>query len=533
MLVELRVRDFGVIEEAVIPFRSGLTALTGETGAGKTLILGALGLLMGGKTDPALVRKGARSAVVEGVFLVDDSGAPNEEVIRREVPRDGRSRALVDGNLATAAMLSDAAARRVEIHGQHAQQRLLRADAQREALDQFGDIDDSIYRGARRRYRALIAERDALGGDERARLRELDLAQFQLDEIDAVHIVDVDEVDRLVDECQRLAAADDDRRTATRAEQALVGDDGVRDALAAAVKALDASRRFEPLARRLADVVAEVADVADELRRQADEIVGDPERLAVAHDRRAQLAALCRKYGDSLEAVLEERARIATSLDALRAADDRAARIDAEIEAAEQLTEQAAASVRNARVAVASQLGQRLTEKVRGLGLAGARVEVVVGSHAAGEDVEFRLAANPGSSPRPLARVASGGELSRVMLALQLVLTGGPPTLVFDEVDAGIGGETAMLVGSALRTVASDCQVIVVTHLAQVAAHADHQIVVTKDTGPDGASTRVDVVDDERRVVELSRMMTGSPGSSSARDHARELLDHAGADVTP
>ncbi len=527
MLVELAVRNLGVIPEARIPVGSGLVALTGETGAGKTMVVEALHLLLGGRPDPSRVRVGTDEATVEGLFAVGDT----EWVLRRTVPATGRSRAYVNGELATAATLAETGASLLELHGQHAQQALLQPRVQRAALDQYAGIDRAPFVAARRRVAECRAAIDELGGDDRARARELDLCRFQVDEIDAVAPVEgEDEV--LAAEEDLLAAAVTHQQAAQRAA-GLLGDEGAADDLIArAVASLGDTELFGPVRSRLVDLGAELADCAAELRHLAEVIEPDDERLAQVRERRHQLVQLRRKYGDTLAEVLAHRDEMARRADELVAHDEVRERRLAELDRARADLAAAAAEIGRARRGAAPGLAAAVESHLGDLALPGARMEVDVADTddhpGAGEAVEFRLATNAGVAPAGLSKVASGGELSRVMLSLRLVLSEGPPTMVFDEVDAGIGGEAAVAVGRALSELAEGRQVIVVTHLAQVAAFADAQILVEKSQGDGAATTTARVLEGEDRVVELSRMLSGSPDSDVAHRHAQELLATVG-----
>ena len=526
MLVELAVRNLGVIPEARIPVGSGLVALTGETGAGKTMVVEALHLLLGGKPDPTRVRVGTDEAWVEGLFAVGDT----EWVLRRTVPARGRSRAYVNGELATAATLAEIGASLLELHGQHTQQALTQPRTQRAALDRFAGIDRGPFVAARRRVTECEAALAELGGDDRARARELDLCRFQVDEIDAVAPVEGEDASLATEE-DLLASAVTHQQAAQRGA-ALLGDDGAADDLVArAVATLGESEMFAPIRSRLVDLGAELADCTAELRRLADVIEPDDERLAQVRERRHQLVQLRRKYGDTLAEVLAHREEMARRADELGAHDEVREHRLAELDRARVELAGAARQLGRARRDAAPALAAAVAAHLGALALPGARMEVDVADTAehpdAGEAVEFRLATNAGVAPASLSRVASGGELSRVMLALRLVLSEGPPTMVFDEVDAGIGGEAAVAVGGALSELGTERQVIVVTHLAQVAAFADSQIQVHKSQGAHSASTTARVLEGEDRVVELSRMLSGSPDSDVARRHAEELLGSA------
>jgi DNA repair protein RecN (Recombination protein N) len=524
MLVELAVRDLGVIEDLRLVLGPGMTAVTGETGAGKTLVVDAIELLVGGKADPVLVRAGASEAWVEGRFVVPDAPEGDDEVVlARAIPADARSRAYVNGRLATIAALVEWGERLVDLHGQHAHQSLLAPAVQRAALDRFAHIDLGPLQAARARAGAVEEQLSALGGDERARAREIDLLRYQVEELAAAAIHGPDEDDRLDAEETLLGDAVAHRGAAAAAVAAL-GEDAAADRLGEAIAALQGRAPFTAAEQRLRGVAAEVADVAVELRSLAEAIADDPERLEVIRRRRQQLADLRRKYGDTLDQVLAHAAECAARLAELEQHDRRAAELDVALLAAEGAVATAAATVASQRREFAPALAGAVEQHLRVLAMARARVEVTVDGQDPADDVVLALAANPGSPPRPLTKVASGGELARAMLALRLVLTADPPTLVFDEVDAGIGGEAAVAVGRSLASLGRTHQVLVVTHLPQVAAFADAHVRVHKHTDEDATVADIEVLDDPERVVELSRMLSGQPGSRTAQHHAEELL---------
>ncbi|HEX6423221.1 MAG TPA: DNA repair protein RecN [Acidimicrobiales bacterium] len=544
MLVELAVRDLGVIAELRLLLGPGMTAVTGETGAGKTMVVDAIELLVGGRADPALVRTGAEEAWVEGRFVRgegahEDAEAPAEVVVARAIPRSGRSRAYIDGRLATASELAALGARLVDLHGQHAHQSLLHPQAQRNALDRFGGIDLAPLRAARVAVQDLVEELARLGGDERARARELDLVRYQVDEIEAAAIAGPDEDRELEAEEDALADAAAHRAAAAAALAALSGDGEVAvaegpasatDALGAAVAAVTGRRPFGAAEERLRALAAELTDVSAELRGVGEAIDEDPERLEQVRERRHLLHELRRKYGESLADVIVEGERLRARLVELEDHDRRAAELDGELALARAAEAEAAAAVAAARRVAAPHLAARIQENLAELAMAKAVVAIEVGGDGPGDDVEVLLAANPGTPPLPLAKVASGGELARTMLALRLVLTDAPPTLVFDEVDAGIGGAAAVAVGRALARLGREHQVLVVTHLPQVAAYADAQVRVAKQSDEVATVSHASMLDDDERVVELSRMLSGQPDSDAARHHAAELLATAAGD---
>ena len=527
MLAELHVRDLGVIADLQLVLDGGMTALTGETGAGKTLVVEAIELLMGGRADAVLVRPGAEEARVEGRFVTPDG--LNETVLARAVPRNGRSRAYVDGRLATATELGEMGRGLVDLHGQHAHQSLLSARSQRAALDRFASVDLAPLTRARDRVRAVDDALASLGGDARARARELDLLRFQLAELEAAHLDDPGEDRALEAEEDTLADAAAHRDAASTAYDALLGDGGALDAVGRAMVAVAGRRPFADMESRLRSLQAELAEAASDLRQAGDAILDEPERLDQVRARRRMLRDLCRKYGEQLSEVMAFESEARTRLTELESHGVRVEALEGERDVACKAVERAGAAVARARRTAAPDLAVRVQEHLRALAMPSARLEVIVDGPGPADDVEFLLAANRGAAPLPLAKVASGGELARAMLAARLVLSDAPPTLVFDEVDAGVGGEAALAVGRALAELATGHQVLVVTHLPHVAAFADHQVVVTKDerNGRTVASARA--VNGPDRVVELSRMLSGQPSSGTARTHAEELLATAAA----
>lgn len=523
MLVELAVTNLGVIAEARIPLAEGLNALTGETGAGKTMIVEALNLLSGGKADASRVRSGETEAVVEGLFVNGD----DEWVVRRVVPAAGRSRAYINGRLSASSELAELGGELIELHGQHAQQSLLQPRHQRDALDRFAGVDRQELNAARRALGDALERLDSLGGDEAARAREIDLLRFQLDEIDAVNPLPGEE-DQLEVEADRLARAVEYRAAGAAALAALAADGAATDMLATSSAHLGGHAPYAAVTERLGSLHAELADVAAELRSVLEGIEPDEERLAEIGERRAALGSLRRKYGPTAEGVLSFAAEARERLAALEDHDEVVSAAEAAVAACRLKLAEVGARLGAARRAAAGRLAEAVVAQLGGLALPGSRVLMEIDdtddAPGAGEAVQFLLATNAGLSPGPLSRVASGGELSRVMLALRLVLSGGPPTMVFDEVDAGVGGEAASAVGRSLADLAEDHQVIVVTHLPQVAAFADHQIAVVKEQATDATRTVAATLGPDERVIELSRMLSGSPDSATARHHAEELL---------
>ena len=544
MLVELAVRDLGVIAELRLVLGTGMTVVTGETGAGKTMVVDAIELLVGGRADPALVRTGAEEAWVEGRFVRggsahDTADAPDEVVIARAIPRSGRSRAYIDGRLATAAELAALGALLVDLHGQHAHQSLLHPAAQRDALDRFAGVDLAPLRSARVAVHDLLDELARLGGDERARARELDLVRYQVEEIDAAAIVGPDEDRDLEAEEDALADATAHREAAALAVAALSGDgeaptvDGAAsaaDAVGAAVAALAGAGRSPRPRSGSGPSPPRWPTWRPSCAPPARPSTRTPNASRSVRQRRHLLRELRRKYGETLADVVAEGERLHTRLAELEGHDERAAQLDGELDVARRREAEVAAEVATARRAAAPDLAGRIQANLIELAMPKATLSIAVDGPDPGDEVEVQLAANPGTPPLPLAKVASGGELARTMLALRLVLTDAPPTLVFDEVDAGIGGAAAVAVGRALARLGREHQVLVVTHLPQVAAYADAQVRVAKHSDDEATVSRVNVLDPDERVVELSRMLSGQPDSDAARTHAAELLATAAGD---
>jgi DNA repair protein RecN (Recombination protein N) len=565
MLAELRIRDLGVIDDARLEVSAGLNVLTGETGAGKTMVVDALALLLGGRADPGAVRAGRPAALVEGRLQTGDdaqvaaalatAGVDDEEgevVVARQVLVEGRSRAQLQGRMATVAAVADVVRPLVEVHGQHEFQDLLRPGVQRDLLDRYaGEAvlgPRAAFAAGWRRLRAVTRELDELVARAREREREIDLLRHQLDEIEAAQ-VRVGEEAELAAEAERLANAEALQQSAALAHQLLEDDEdaGAATALGAAARAVHGpgahDRALGELAERAQSLAAEVGDLASSLRAYAEGVLVDPGRLEEVNVRMALLRDLERKYGDDEEAVLAFAGKAAARLAELEGGTLRSEALEAEAAELRRDLAGTGAALTAARQQAADRLGEALRAELADLAMPSARVEVAVEQDpdddglevdgrclAATEDgldrVDIRLAAHPGAPLRPLGRAASGGELSRVMLALRVVLAGvdRTPTLVFDEVDAGVGGRTAAAVGRRLAQLARRHQVLVVTHLPQIAAHADRHFSVEKHSAEGTTSTHVRLLDDAGRVGELSRMLAGMEGSGLAQAHAEELL---------
>lgn len=582
MLEEIRISSLGVIDSSTLELGPGLTVITGETGAGKTMIVTALGLLLGGRSDSGAVRTGARSARVEGLVRVDglggfatsveDAGGEVEDghvVLARNVSAEGRSRAFVGGASVPVSTLASVSEPLVAVHGQSDQHRLLQPRAQRDALDRFGG--DAVagaaaaYTACFERLRAVEAELVEVVTSARERAREADLLRFGLGEVEAVS-PEVGEDVALAAEETRLGFSDTLRTAAEQAREALSSEDGAPDALAtttAARSALESVRAHDPEAAGLADRLGEISyllsDLAADVASYATRVEVDPARLAAVSERRAALTALTRKYGETIDEVLAWAETSARRLLDLDGTDERVEQLRQErAELREELAD-LGLRLSQLRGEAATRLAEAVTGELGMLAMPHARVVVEVRQHAVEapaetgdparvgtplrvgkrwlryapsglDEVDLLLAANTGSEPRPLHKGASGGELSRVMLALEVALAGTSPvpTFVFDEVDAGVGGTAAVEVGRRLARLARDAQVLVVTHLPQVAAYADRHVVVSKSNDGTVTSSGLAVLDDTQRERELSRMMAGLTGSDTALAHARELLEVAG-----
>ena len=557
MLAELRILDLGVIAEASLEPSPGFTAVTGETGAGKTMIVTGLGLLAGAKADPRLVRAGAPRALVEGrwqldadrLAAVEELGAETDEgeVLAARALSAARSRMTIGGAQVPAGTGAQVVGEWVTVHGQSEQLRLGTPERQREVLDSSAgpELAAVLARYADRveRRRRLAAELADLTRSAQERLRELDLLGFGLAEIARVDPRPGEDV-ALAAEARRLQSVDDLRLAAQAALAALAGDEASYDApdalglVAAARKALDGAVRADdslaPLARQLAEAAAELADVASAVAGYAAGLDADPVRLEWIAGRRSELQGLTRKYGDSVAEVLDYAQRAAARVTELGTADERIGLLQAELDglAADLVAD--AAVITGLRREAAARLEAEVAGELAALALPRARLFFDLspltepGPHGA-DQIALLFSANPGAVAGPLGRVASGGELSRVRLALEVVLARGTAghTFVFDEVDAGVGGSVALEIGARLARLASHAQVIVVTHLAQVAAWADRHYVVAKADDGRVTTSGVRRVDGEERVEVLARMMGGLESSDSALAHARELLDTA------
>ncbi|MFB7723029.1 MULTISPECIES: DNA repair protein RecN [unclassified Nocardia] len=584
MLTEIRIDGLGVISTATAQFHEGLTVLTGETGAGKTMVVTSLHLLSGARADAGRVRLGASRALVEGRFTVDAvhegavsevkevmeaSGAEHDDdgsvIAVRTVGSDGRSRAHLGGRSVPASVLSDFTTPLLTVHGQNDQLRLQRPDQQLHALDQFaGDGVSALltkYQKVRKNW--LEARNQLL--ERTARSRELaleaDHLTQSLNEIDAI-APEPGEDERLVAEVRRLSDLDSLREAASAAHDALAGPadtpgegSGALELLGGARARLDTAEdpALTALAPRLGEAISVVVDLATELSSYLSDLPSDPGALDSMLTRQAELKSLTRKYAPDIDGVIAWADQSRTRLESLDVSEEALAALAAEVETAAEKVREAARKLTVARSKAAGKLASAVSTELGGLAMGRAKLEVGVRPMPAGvqdsapllvdgqelhagstgvDEVEFRLAAHSGAQPLPLSRSASGGELSRIMLALEVVLASSEhgTTMVFDEVDAGVGGRAAVEIGRRLARLARTHQVIVVTHLAQVAAFADTHLVVDKVDDGKGVKSGVRALTRDERVVELARMLAGLDDTETGRAHAWELLTTADAE---
>jgi DNA repair protein RecN (Recombination protein N) len=562
VIEEIAIRDLGVIGRATLPLGPGFTAVTGETGAGKTMVVTALGLLLGQRAESGIVRSGSAQAVVDGRWVVPADGAVVERVrdaggdvddgelfLSRVVSAEGRSRAVVGGRSAPIGVLGDLADHLVVVHGQSEQIRLKSAQAQRAAVDAHGGAPlaaaAASYRAA---FEAWTAARDELAEitrDRDERRAEADALRAAIDEIEAAAPVagELDELDATAD---RLSNSEDLRLAAGLAHEILSTDavDGTRDVISLVEEARRQVERVaphDPALAPIADLLAEVSVQVSESSSRLSSYLGGLDAdaagdLEAVQTRRAELSSLLRKHGPGLDDVLrllDEGSRRLVELDG---DDDRLASLDDEVAQFRAEAESRAGVLSDLRRASGADLSERVSAELSALAMAGAEIVVEVtprdelGSTGA-DVVSLLLRPHRGSEPRPLGKGASGGELSRVMLALEVVMAGSSdvPTFVFDEVDAGVGGSAAIEIGRRLAALSERAQVIVVTHLAQVAAFATNHLRVVKDASGEVTASSVQQLEGDERVAEMARLLSGLPDSASGLDHARELLELAAA----
>ena len=549
MLTELRIRNFAIIESLTLPLSGGFNVLSGETGAGKSIIVGALGFLLGERGSSDLIRTGADKATVEGVFdigqcpaiatMIDERGIESDDgtvVLKREISNAGRGRAWANGSPVTATVLGEIGRALVNLHGQHEAQTLLDADSQRRILDTFGNATAQAE-----------AVRDAYA--EHSRIRR-DIAQLSSRRADAERRADYlthvtreiedakltpGENARLEDEARVLENADE-LRTLSASVSGLLSDDeeSILERLSHVNRAIGTVQRVDPSAANLQELYDSGFYALEELSRAvsdyARKVELDPDRLDNVRRRRDLIFGLIKKYGPSLDDVIETGKRSRSELDLVDSGSFDLAQLEARQKTAAEKLNVAAARLSSLRASASKKLAKAVDGVLPDLGMTGGRFTVMLAPKPAdengAEDVEFKVALNVGHDARALARVASGGELSRVMLALKTILARADsvPTLVFDEVDAGIGGKVGLQVGDTLRRVAEHHQVFAISHLPQIAARAHNHIVVAKAAKGGVTTADIAVLEGPARIVEIARMLGGDPDSKVSREHAKELL---------
>ncbi len=554
MLTEIRIRNFAIIESVTLPLAEGFNVLSGETGAGKSIIVGALGLLLGERASADLIRSGADKATVEGVFdvggmrhiaaLADERGIEVEDdtlVLKREIAANGRGRAWINGATVTATVLAELGRHLVNLHGQHDAQTLLDGESQRHILDAFGGARAQAELVARI-HAELVSVRSeiaALSARRSDAEKRADYLRHVAMEVEGARLVPGEDA-RLEDEARILENADELRTLANSLSELIAGDDAsVMTQLASVRRPLTAIERIDPAAARMQELFDAGFYALQELARSVEDYAGavdlDPARLEDVRQRRDKLFDLLKKYGPTLDNVIEAGRAARAELDLIDTAQFDLANLTARQKDARSRLGAEAEKLSQLRAAAAKRLAKSVDQLLPELGMPEGRFTAALvprdePTAEGAEDVEFRVALNVGHEERALARVASGGELSRVMLALKTILAkvDDVPTLIFDEVDAGIGGRVGLQVGDTLRRVAREHQVFAISHLPQIAARAHHHIVVAKGAKSGVTTADITVLEGTPRVAEIARMLGGDPESKVSRAHARELLDSAG-----
>jgi len=551
LIESLSIRSIGVISSANLELAPGFTALTGETGAGKTMVLTALGLLLGERADSASVRTGERQLFVEGrirsanpglLERLEELGADvdgGEVIINRSVSSDGRSRAAIGGASVPISTLNEIAEELVTVHGQSDQLRLRSSARQRDALDQFGAEEISgaknAYSQLYGQYRELEQRLERMRGSSEADAIRIQRLREQIADIEKVN-PEAEELARIEEQIGRLGNVEALRLSAGLAHEALTNDEGLDASglLGQARKALESSgdAKLQELASQASEAAAIASDLASELTSFLAELDADPARLEQLMARKAEIIGLERRYGLQADELVQQLPLLHSELMDLDSSDEQLEKLEMQFEATSSQLSFAAGQLTELRKGAGERLSERVTTELAALAMGGSALEVRISPlpsfESSGMDkVELLLAAHPGAEPRPLGKGASGGELSRIMLAIELVLSSNQvlPTMIFDEVDAGVGGAAAIELGRRLSQLAQSTQVIVVTHLPQVAAFADHQIRVAKDVSGEITESSVSLLSRSEREAELARMLSGNSTSEVALEHARELLD--------
>lgn len=555
MLTELRIRNFAIIESVTLPLAEGFNVLSGETGAGKSIIVGALGLLLGERASADLIRSGAEKATVEGVFdvanvrgiarLADERGIDVEDdtlVLKREIAANGRGRAWINGAPVTATVLAEIGRQLVNLHGQHDAQTLLDGESQRRILDAFGGAESQaeLVRTIHGELSSVRREITTLSSRRADAEKRADYLKHVAKEIENARLSPGEDT-KLEDEARVLENADELRTLASTLNDLLSGEESsVLTQLGMAQRPLTSIERIDPSAARMQELFDAGFYALQELARSVEDYAAsvelDPSRLEEVRQRRDRLFGLLKKYGPTLENVIESGRSARAELDLIDTAQFDLANLTArEAEARRRLFAEAE-KLSDMRMSAGKKLARAVDTLLPQLGMPDGKFSVALIARdeptaEGAEDVEFRVALNVGHDDRPLARVASGGELSRVMLALKTILArvDQVPTLIFDEVDAGIGGRVGLQVGDTLRRVAKEHQVFAISHLPQIAARAHHHIVVAKGAKGGVTTADISVLEGTSRVNEIARMLGGDPESKVSRAHAKELLESATA----
>jgi len=546
MLCELSIRNIAIIDELVVSFLPGFTVLTGETGAGKSIIVDAVSLLIGGRGSTDLIRADADEGSVEALFdirdapwvreLLEEGGveADDELLLKRVISRTGRNRCYLNGSLSTLAMLTGVGRRLINIYGQHESQTLLQRERHRELLDRAGSIDLSSWRTLHDRWRGVCRELERVEEGARDAARKQDLLTFQRDEIASASLQPGEE-ERLRQEREILRNGERLLRAGEEGYETLYGaDDSVVSRLSAVIRLVSDAARIDPalapVTATLEGVMAQLDDAARELKGYASRLDMDPSRIDAVEERLHQIERLSRKYGGSVEEILAWLQRVEEELSLIEHRDERIETLRRERMGLEEMLRVEGETLTRRRGEAAERLCDAIRREFADLAMPHAELKVSLTRTAdpgpAGfDEVEFLFAPNPGEGAKPLARIASGGELSRIMLGLkQLLPERDVPTLVFDEVDSGVGGKTAASVGERLAAVARGQQVLCITHLPAVAACATHHLTVGKVIADGRTTTRVTVLDGAGRVEEIARMLGGREVTDTTRAHARELI---------
>ena len=553
MLETLTIRNIAIIDSAEIPFRAGLNILSGETGAGKSIVIEAISLLLGSRANTELIRAGSDEAWVQGLFTLDDipwmkdrlaslglDHDCDELLIKRVIQRTGRHRIHINGELATLTTLQSLCQGLVDLCGQHEHQSLLRASTQLELLDRYGGLLDQAktVSHAFERVRDLVTERDQLQESEAERAKKADFLSFQIEELRGAKL-EPGEDDKLQKEKQLLQSVESRAKLAESASQILESDgEGSLNTLRAAqlkLKALIAlDETAQPFFEGLGRAIAEAEEISIALNRYLSSRDLDPERLGEVQDRLSQLADLRRKYGASVTEMLSGLERLEAEFATIGQAGQRLGQLAGELEAAEEIFSRDGQKLSKARRKIAATLADSVTAELKDLKMEEAtfRIELIAETDlahwtSAGADkIQYLIQTNRGDEARPLGKIASGGELSRIMLAIRRVIAdrGGIGVYLFDEIDAGIGGQTAFQVGKKLRSVAQYNQVLCITHLPQVASFADHHLVVRKSSSGKRTTTEVHALGAKERREELARMLGGPVLSRKSLDNAAELI---------